>query len=1784
MKKIIKRTVAAVLVTVMLFGSAPVWNMQAEAASYDPALPLPAISADDRTAVVKIALSQEGYRDKNGNSVYGAWYASKFNNSYFTSAAWCAMFVSWCFEQAGASYALPQYTARAHPSYYGFKKGTNYFSYSGNMIDVGDLIFVNWYGDSTDSAHVGLVYAEDSQFVYTIEGNTGRPNWGVYRRQYHKSNGKRTDGSGYLVYLAKPNYKGSSVNIGSSGNNAKASITVSDLSCPTQIKQGNAFYFKGIISANKPITSAGIRIENSSGETISYATQIITPNSYRIDISKEIDPDLHMSRLPVGNYNYYIFASCEPSAIILNGIKGVSYSGQTLKKGSFSVVSSGTNKSETNEYVNIEVRDDVDFNPDEFKNLNNYPTGTYKVTAQSGLFIRTGPGINYDKVGSGLSTGTVITVTKTDGQWGKISQGWVCLDYAALVTESGNASSGNGYSSSSSYNVGYYTVNAKSGLNVRSAPGTSSRITAGLSNGTKVAVREISGNWGKCDSGWICLDYATYAGSLEPVINVPAAPKLNRTSAENAACGTSVNVTWNPAADATCYDVYLKDGNGTVCDKTIGTTGNSAAFTVNNAGTYYVTVYSRNTKHTSAVSNSVKAVFHNPSTVTFKDWNGNVISKQTVAYGGSATTPSNPSRYGWTFKRWNGSYTNVTQNQTVNAYYERNIYTVTFLDESGNVIGKKQKIEFEGKATSPEYSVPEGYDFLGWDKKFDCIESDLTVNPVIKWSNDDLPVTIRSNTTAVRGKTGYTVNAIVRNNPNKETDGRVIVALKTTEGKLLSSTESAAFHLKKSEDKTIEVFMPYDRAATVAEIYVVEKFSTAIPISAVLRKTIDQGTAWTNWSTEKNPADAYQSESRKEYSYRTKSTTSSSKSSLSGWTKYDVSSKWSSYGSWSGWTDSYIASSDSRQVETRTVKVTDGYTEYRYGSYYNGSKSYFCPCHITGEWLRYTEWSTTRHTPNKYSAWYCPNIGYFDNYRINGKDYYWEESRYIEPTYKTQYRYRDRTLEYTYYFYQWSDWSDWSTTPVSATSTKEVKSRTTYRYIANDPNLVADTSGELRTISGKVDSSLAGEQAILFIYKIDEASDFTNEYVGQTKIGSDGSYKFSFKLREEPSIKTGDYTVTLGIEGTNAVIHLDPIKAPKPEYTVTYLDWDGKVLSTQKVTEGENATPPANNPSREGYDFICWNNTATNVRDDMTVSPVYKIKTYSVVFVDWHKESIDVQTYEHGQPLIAPVLEDSIDETVLGWDAVIEGTTTVTQDMVITACYEAKTFTVDFLDSDNTVLDSQTVRYGESVEAPQSLSSENTILFDWESTGSLAMVTEDQTVIPVYHYKETVCTPSSNVVTGEYIKAQTVKLLCENENAVIYYSLNGEDPLVSGTEYTGPFIVASSCELKFAACAFEMNDSEIVTEYIAINDGSAKNSHIVTVYGECWSDGISMLATEGETLGFNKAEYTRDGYDFDGAYTDIGYTDEWNLETDAVTESMELFFRWTPKAYKATFIGFDGKILDEQTVSYSGYAEMPQIPAVDGYVFCGFDKESLSVKEDTTFTAKYIPEDEFVTVSLDKSKHRLFKDSSITLVATLTPSDGENSYVYWTSDNENVAIVDDNGKVTAVGAGKTEIYAISSVTGYAAACEITVVSADDEELTLIKGVAASLDSEGQLRGISAGENTVAKISLLFENTDLVFIDINGYKLEEDDYVGTGTTVKLADSDKDDDGLVIVITGDMNGDGKINNRDSSMVIRYLVDKEVASLAQWTAIDVNGDGKVNNRDASMISRYLVGKEIF
>jgi len=60
-----------------------------------------------------------------------------------------------------------------------------------------------------------------------------------------------------------------------------------------------------------------------------------------------------------------------------------------------------------------------------------------------------------------------------------------------------------------------------------------------------------------------------------------------------------------------------------------------------------------------------------------------------------------------------------------------------------------------------------------------------------------------------------------------------------------------------------------------------------------------------------------------------------------------------------------------------------------------------------------------------------------------------------------------------------------------------------------------------------------------------------------------------------------------------------------------------------------------------------------------------------------------------------------------------------------------------------------------------------------------------------------------------------------------------------------------------------------------------------------------------------------------------------------------------------------------------------------------------------------------------------------------------------------------------------------------------------------------------------------------------------------------------------------IPGDINGDGKVNNRDAARLLQYLAGWDVEVVEE--ALDANGDGKVNNRDAARILQYLAGWDV-
>ena len=117
-------------------------------------------------------------------------------------------------------------------------------------------------------------------------------------------------------------------------------------------------------------------------------------------------------------------------------------------------------------------------------------------------------------------------------------------------------------------------------------------------------------------------------------------------------------------------------------------------------------------------------------TVTFVDWDGTVLATRTVEYGGAAPLPDEPARDGYIFLGWDKSNKNVTEDLTITAEYIIRTYTVTFLDFYGNPIGEPQTIEHGASAMAPEAPEVTGYHFVEWDSNYNEIYSDMTVKAV----------------------------------------------------------------------------------------------------------------------------------------------------------------------------------------------------------------------------------------------------------------------------------------------------------------------------------------------------------------------------------------------------------------------------------------------------------------------------------------------------------------------------------------------------------------------------------------------------------------------------------------------------------------------------------------------------------------------------------------------------------------------------------------------------------------------------------------------------------------------------------------------------------------------------------------------------------------------------------------------------------------------------------------------------------------------------------------------
>ena len=180
---------------------------------------------------------------------------------------------------------------------------------------------------------------------------------------------------------------------------------------------------------------------------------------------------------------------------------------------------------------------------------------------------------------------------------------------------------------------------------------------------------------------------------------------------------------------------------------------------------------------------------------------------------------------------------------------------------------------------------------------------------------------------------------------------------------------------------------------------------------------------------------------------------------------------------------------------------------------------------------------------------------------------------------------------------------------------------------------------------------------------------------------------------------------------------------------------------------------------------------------------------------------------------------------------------------------------------------------------------------------------------------------------------------------------------------------------------------------------------------------------------------------------------------------------------------------------------------------------------------------------------------------TIEPYYGENTYYvayYLGAQCDITNMTFTNGK-------EIKSIDLGNVSSHGDGMNIKITYADETTETLTLDIATFYDFEdSSVAGFGKTEN-----GLLYYYIE-TYTDDNGKPEKYRVYIFNEEITVEADA---------VVIGDVNGDGDVNNKDVTMLRRYLVGGWNVSIDELAA-DINGDGDVNNKDVTMLRRYLVG----
>ena len=440
--------------------------------------------------------------------------------------------------------------------------------------------------------------------------------------------------------------------------------------------------------------------------------------------------------------------------------------------------------------------------------------------------------------------------------------------------------------------------------------------------------------------------------------------------------------------------------------------------------------------------------------------------------------------------------------------------------------------------------------------------------------------------------------------------------------------------------------------------------------------------------------------------------------------------------------------------------------------------------------------------------------------------------------------------------------------------------------------------------------------------------------------------------------------------------------ATKKEYTITWKNEDGSVIASETLEYGKtpsHAAPTKENTAEWTYTFKGWTPSIVDVVGDAEYTAVFEQEKnqYTIKFVNYDGEELqsskvaygEMPKYEGTEPSKPATAEFTYEFN--GWSPQVE---TVTGDATYIATYrsDVNSYTITWLNEDNSLLEETTVEYGKiptHADATKQATAEHIYTFSgW--TPAIEPVTGTATYKATFTEQTRLYTITWLNEDGSEISHETLEYGATPKHA----DLSKDNTAEYTYKFTGwtPAVTTVTADAAYTA-TFE----------------ATKNKYTVTFLNE---DGTELQSSELE-YGVKPtcAEPSKQGTE-EYTYTFAG----WTPEVVAVTAdaTYKATFSATKNKFTITWLNDDKSQIDQTTVEYGSTPAHADIYKESSdkwtYTFVGWTPKIVATTGDATYTAVFDSIENIIlyhiTVTADDTAHGaagfIYADSSFTKLLT----------------------------------------------------------------------------------------------------------------------------------------------------------------------------------------------------------